>query len=89
MRRVLIAATAILLLAAAPARLSERERAQHAWNRLAFGARPGEVDRMLHTGVDRWIDQQLHPERIDDSLLEARLTQYATLCYSDSEMVRE
>jgi hypothetical protein len=27
-------------------------------------------------GVDRWIDLQLHPEKIDDSALEGRLTEY-------------
>ena len=44
----------------------ERARAEHALNRLAFGARPGDVERVMRIGVDRWIEQQLHPERIDD-----------------------
>ena len=89
MRRLAVVALPLLLLAATPARVDERQRAEHALNRLAFGARPGDVDRILRTGVDRWIDQQLHPERIDDSLVEGRLAPYATLCYSDSDMMRE
>ena len=89
MRRLALAALPILLLAASPARVGERQRAEHALNRLAFGARPGDVDRIVQLGVDRWIDRQLHPERIDDSLVEARLAPYATLSYSDSDMVRE
>jgi hypothetical protein len=28
-------------------------------------------------GVDRWIDLQLHPEKIDDSALDQRLANYA------------
>ena len=53
--------------------MDERERAIHALNRLTFGPRPGDVDRVLAMGVDRWIDQQLAPEKIDDRVLEARL----------------
>ncbi len=74
---------------AAPAvpQMDERERAIHALNRLTFGPRPGDVDRVLAVGVDRWIDQQLAPERIDDRVLEARLAPYRTLRMSATEMV--
>lgn len=82
---------ALILLAGittAPAPLTERQRAQHALSRLGFGARPGEVDRVVKIGVDRWIAQQLHPERIDDRAIESRLAQYATLAMSDDEVMR-
>jgi len=55
----------------------ERERAAHVLDRLAFGARPGEVDRVTQLGVDRWIELQLHPERGDDAKSDARVAQYA------------
>lgn len=42
----------------------------HLLNRLAFGPRPGDVERVRALGVDNWIEQQLHPERVDDSALE-------------------
>lgn len=42
----------------------------HLLNRLAFGPRPGDVERVRALGVDSWIEQQLHPERVDDSALE-------------------
>ena len=42
----------------------------HLLNRLAFGPRPGDVERVRAIGVDAWIEQQLHPERVDDSALE-------------------
>ena len=45
-------------------------------NRLAFGPRPGEVEQVEAMGVDRWIDHQLHPGKIDDSALDQRLSEY-------------
>jgi uncharacterized protein (DUF1800 family) len=72
---------------AAAAQMDERERAIHALNRLTFGPRPGDVDRVLGIGVEKWIAQQLSPEKIDDSALEARLAPYRTLRMSAAEMV--
>jgi len=45
----------------------------HVLSRLTFGARPGEVDRVQSMGLTAWIDQQLHPSRIDDRAAEAML----------------
>jgi uncharacterized protein (DUF1800 family) len=36
-------------------------------NRLTFGPRPGDVERVLDMGIDRWIDEQLRPESIVDA----------------------
>jgi uncharacterized protein (DUF1800 family) len=58
--------------------LTERQRVFHALNRLTFGAKPGQVDAVLTEGLDSWIEDQLHPESIDDSALNARLAPYAT-----------
>ncbi len=63
----------------AAAQMEERQRALHALNRLTFGPRPGDVDRVTAMGVEQWIEQQLHPEKIDDSALEARLEPLRTL----------
>src|SRR5260370_35171409 len=38
-------------------------------------------------GLDKWLDQQLHPDRIDDSATEARLAPFRTLKMSTREMV--
>jgi uncharacterized protein (DUF1800 family) len=67
--------------------MSERKRAVHALNRLSFGARPGDVDKVTAIGVDRWISQQLHPEKIDESALESRLAALPTLRMSTRELV--
>ncbi|PYQ53377.1 MAG: DUF1800 domain-containing protein, partial [Acidobacteria bacterium] len=79
-----------LLIAAAfssHSRMTARERAQHALNRLTFGARPGDVDTILEIGVEKWIDQQLHPESIPDRAVEARLEIMPTLRLSNGEIM--
>ena len=46
---------------------------QQAWQvlaRAAFGPRPGDVARVQAVGVDRWVDDQLRPERVRDSAWE-------------------
>lgn len=46
----------------------------HLLNRLAFGPRPGDVEKVRAAGVDAWIEQQLHPERVDDAAFEGFAT---------------
>jgi hypothetical protein len=55
--------------------LTERQRAIHALNRLTFGPRPRDIDAVLAKGVDAWIEDQLHPESIDDSGLNTRVAE--------------
>jgi uncharacterized protein (DUF1800 family) len=69
--------------------MDDKKRAAHALNRLTFGPRPGDVERMLTVGVDKWIDEQLHPEKIDDSALDARLAPFQTLRMKTREMVEQ
>ncbi len=67
--------------------MDEHQRAIHALNRLTFGARPGDVERVEKMGVDKWIDQQLNPSKIDDSAMQARLAQFRTLRMNNKELV--
>lgn len=66
----------------------DRQRAEHALNRLAFGARPGEADRIATEGVDAWVERQLHPESIPDQAVEARLSQFPTLAMSNADIAK-
>jgi len=70
-----------------PGGMDEQRRALHALNRLTFGARPGDAERVTQLGVDKWIDLQLHPEKIDDSALDARLASFRTLRMDTHEIV--
>jgi uncharacterized protein (DUF1800 family) len=71
----------------AAVQMDEQKRALHALNRLAFGPRPGDVERVTAMGVDKWIDQQLHPDKIDDHALDARLAPFRTLHMDTHELV--
>ena len=53
--------------------LSDQERVAHVLSRLTFGPRPGDAERIAAIGVNRWIDLQLHPERIPDTAITAAL----------------
>jgi uncharacterized protein (DUF1800 family) len=59
---VLAASMLSPVLHAAP--LAPGQQAVHVLNRLAFGPRPGDVERVQHMGVQAYIDEQLHPEAI-------------------------
>ncbi|HTC87851.1 MAG TPA: DUF1800 domain-containing protein, partial [Bryobacteraceae bacterium] len=55
-------------------KLSKDDQIIHALDRLTFGPRPGDVDRVKKIGLKKWLDQQLHPDRMDENpVLEARL----------------
>src|SRR2546421_7540535 len=67
-------------------RLTEDQRILHVLNRLGFGARPGDVERVKAMGLDRYIDQQLHPEKIDDVVVEAKVKNLEALQLSTPEL---
>jgi uncharacterized protein (DUF1800 family) len=66
---------------------NEQKRAVQALNRLTFGPRPGDIQQVTAMGVDRWIELQLHPEKIPDNAVEARLAPLRTLRMSSKELV--
>ena len=57
----------------------------HLLNRATFGPRPGDVTHVRQIGIARFLDEQLHPEAIDDSELEKRLSVLPTLQMSAAE----
>jgi uncharacterized protein (DUF1800 family) len=69
--------------------LTEEEAFMHAMNRLGYGPRPGDVERIRKMGLEKWIDQQLHPDSIDDSALEQRLQRYPTLNLPVKKLIQE
>src|SRR5947209_18003036 len=67
-------------------RLTEEQRILHVLTRLGFGARPGDVERVLAMGIDKYIDLQLHPEKIDDAVAEAKVKNLDALQLSTPEL---
>jgi uncharacterized protein (DUF1800 family) len=72
-----------------PQEMAENERAAHALNRLTFGPRPGDLERVEAIGVKKWIDMQLNPEQIDDSLLEARLQSFPAMHLNQQDLLQD
>ena len=62
----------------------------HVLNRLTFGARPGDAAEVGKLGVDRWIDQQLHPEKLaENPVLESRLAALETLQLQTAQIMEK
>ena len=58
----------------------------HVLNRIGFGARPGDVERVRKMGLEQYIERQLHPERIDDASVSVRLAGLDTITLSSREI---
>ena len=70
-----ILAPALVLRADTPSKkpLSENQKIIHVLNRLGFGARPGDVEKVRAIGIQKYIDQQLNPASLPDVALEAKV----------------
>ncbi len=69
------------------AKLPAKLRIEHALDRLTFGQRPGDAEAARKLGLKKWMELQLHPERIrEDPLLEKRLRPLETLRLSPLEI---
>ncbi|MFN8666976.1 MAG: DUF1800 domain-containing protein [Gemmatimonadaceae bacterium] len=69
--------------------LGSDEQARHVLNRLAFGPRPGEVERIRSIGVDRWIAQQLAPAHIDDAEMTQALAHFPSTTRRAADLLRD
>ena len=78
-----------LAAASQPRELLPDQQIQQVLNRLAFGARPGDVAKVRVLGVDKWIDLQLHPDRIDDRAADAVVASYPSLAAKTDDIVRD
>ncbi len=58
-------------------------------NRVGFGPRPGDIERVRTTGLARYIDEQLHPSRISDAEADRRLSHLTTLNLSSKEIAEQ
>jgi uncharacterized protein (DUF1800 family) len=82
---ILVAALAVMSSAApSPA---DDAAIVHVLNRIGYGPRPTDVERVRELGIQAYIEQQLHPERIADEGLRARLGGMATLNLSTSDLL--
>lgn len=67
-------------------KLSEDQRILHVLNRLGFGARPGDVEKVKAIGLQKYIEQQLSPDSINDSALAAKIKNFDIMDMETSEV---
>lgn len=53
--------------------LNEDQKVLHVLNRLGFGPRPGDVEKVRKMGVKQYIESQLDPRSVDDRLTDQKL----------------
>lgn len=53
--------------------LTEDQKILHVLNRLGFGARPGDVERVRQIGLQKYIEQQLNPSALTDAVADAKV----------------
>ena len=92
--RVLACNLAILLASAAlllgqPGAPTDDRTAIHVLNRLGFGPTPTAIERVKRMGVRAYIEGQLHPERIDDGAMTARLAGFTTVTKSTRDLAED
>ncbi len=68
---------------------TDATQALHLLNRLGYGPRPGDVERVVQMGAQRYIEEQLHPERLAlPSTLDQRLQAHDTTRLSQRELIQ-
>jgi len=76
----------LLLAAEIPTQL----KALHVLNRLGFGPRPGDIERVNAMGIENYIHQQLFPETIaEPSQLTEKLNELTSYSLNPSELFEE
>ncbi len=71
------------------AALSGERRVVHVLNRLTFGARPGDMERVKAMGVEAFIAQQLDPDSLDDTALRTKLGKLPTLAMATPVIIEQ
>src|SRR6266403_67559 len=60
-----------------------------ALNRLTFGAKPGDILKVRAIGLDKWIDQQLEPEKINDDPMNVFVANYSALNQNQNDLLNK
>jgi uncharacterized protein (DUF1800 family) len=60
-----------------------------ALNRLTFGAKPGDILKVRAIGLDKWIDQQLEPDKINDDAMNAFVRNYSALDENQNDLLKQ
>jgi len=69
-------------------KLTEQQKIFHLLDRVTFGPRPGDMAWVKKVGIEKFLQEQLHPETIDDSDVEGRLSVLPTAKMTSAELYR-
>src|SRR5262249_6651702 len=61
----------------------------HLLNRIAFGLRPAQLERVQDLGIEKHLEQQLHPDRIEDNAAEERLAGLASIRMTTAQLMEQ
>src|SRR5262245_123333 len=66
--------------------LTSEQKVIHLLNRITFGPRPGDLDRVMKMGWQKYLDEQLHPEQIADGVVETKLKELESIHLDNREL---
>jgi uncharacterized protein (DUF1800 family) len=66
--------------------LTENQKILHVLNRLTFGVRPGDVEKVKAIGLQKYIEQQLDPSSINDAVADGKVRSLDTTNMTTSEL---
>src|SRR6185295_2806009 len=90
MKRLLTLMVAVVAISGSAATYPTDDRAiVHVLGRTGFGPRPGDVERVRSLGIQRYLDEQLRPERINDAATTARLAGLTTIGLSSRQIAEQ
>ncbi len=74
--------------AVAQSETSETE-AVHLLKRATYGPRPDDIAKVMEIGAEAWLDSQMRPTHIDDTVFETRLSAYDAATMTPTELLAE
>lgn len=67
--------------------ITEKQAAAYLLERLTYGARPGDVNKVINMGLENWFNHQLNADLPDDKLNEI-LSPYPVLTMSNDDILK-
>jgi uncharacterized protein (DUF1800 family) len=67
--------------------LTDDQKIRHFLNRVSFGPTAAEVEKVKAKGIPAYLEEQLDPEKLSDTLVEEKLKSLKTLSLSGSELL--
>jgi uncharacterized protein (DUF1800 family) len=68
--------------------LTEEQKASHLLDRVTFGPRPGEIERVMKIGWKKYLEEQLNPDRISDKVVEEKLKPLESVHLSNNQLAK-